>query len=310
MKFLSYVTILLTFLSSLSTSFASSDNQGIDDWDSEQVEKFFKAQGIPVPENFLASLKAKGINTGVEGLHLSDDQLTDLGIDNKSIPKYQTAAKSKIDAVKKNPVDLFEWRSLNRRLCDFWIIPMMMNPTVGLLWARFNEHSDVIEKQDDEIDHLTTRDFWLTWFICPSRPFWLTAKNFASVTFVDDVSSWSLFFAMFSECLGILAVLRYLMFGDFPTALSILRNRLVFPIFNFLVTCVSYYILYWVIPNFVEDIWFYSTIYVIMPIIILSQIFLALGAFCVVVPVTGRHPDEFERQLSAFLRQFDKDKLN
>jgi len=283
MKLVLSVLTSLIFICSLSITFASIDNHGIDDWNTADVNNFFKTEGIPVPVDFLDSLKSKGIDTGIEGLTMTDENLKDLGIVEKSITKYKKAASSKIESVKRNPVDLFEWRVVHRRLCDFWILPMIANPTIGLLWARFTEHSEVVEKQDDEIDNLTTQQFWLTWIICPSLPFWLISKKFTSFTFVDEIISWALCIYTTLQCLYFLVVILCILTNNLNFALDLVKNRLILTVYMGLATFISYYGLYWFIPGFIEDTFFYFFVYIVLPAIVIIFFLLTVGGLITVV---------------------------
>lgn len=221
-----------------------------------------------MPDDFLSRLKSNGIDTGIEGLTLTDETLEVLKIKSADFKKYKSAASKAMDSSKHAPVDVFEWRLHHRRLCDYWILPIIAHSTVGLIWARMTEHSDIVEKHDDEIDNLSLLEFLVTLIVWPSRPFYLIAMKFKSETFVDDVISWFLLGKMASELVCFMSDCSTTIQGKGFMPLTyegwVLSLRsLCFIVFN-------YYVTYWIISNFLNDTWFYFNVYCVLPLMLVG----------------------------------------
>ena len=144
-------------------------------------------------------------------LELSDTDLTQMNVDDSGKALYHTKAEETLNSIREKPIDVFEWRAANRRLCDFWVIPMFLNPTFGLLWSRFFDNDKIIEMHDNEVDQITSWSFWLSWFLCPSRPFYVVSFKFMSDTVVDDHLRTLLMIQFYNELASFLVViyLRY-----------------------------------------------------------------------------------------------------
>ena len=187
------ITIIITLLLFLSLYYYIL--LGIDDWNEGDIVFWFMNNKITVPKDFSEKLKKYSIDTGIEALTLTKEKLETIGLSKENIMKYEKVSKEKLASVSSNPVDFFEWRVAHRQLCDYWITPVLFNSNFGLIWARFfsEKHSPVIDKVNDPIDGTSLPVFFLTWFICPTYPFFQMSKNFKSnSTYIDEILYWIL----------------------------------------------------------------------------------------------------------------------
>jgi hypothetical protein len=227
-----------------------------------------------------------------EALSMSATDFANAGLDAKQYEKYKKAAILKWEKAQKNPADFFEWRVLHRRIADYWMPTMLANPSLGLIWARFFEHSEVLESHNNEIDEISLGEFALTWLFVPSRPFYLIAKKLASPsTYVDEVIVWYCFLNMWNEIIGSIITVLSILFsyidpnfcrtqdvsiqfflgtqfglGQLPTIQSYLTKRFQNMIGAFLLALINYYVVWFIIPNFLSDFFFLALIYVILPL--------------------------------------------
>jgi hypothetical protein len=235
---------------------ASNDNHGLDDWTPIDALKWFKLNGFDQPQ--LKDLEEIGVE-GPMVLELDDSQLLKLGVPAAEHKKYHAKSFADLKRIGETPKDVFEWRAANMRLCDMWIVPALFGADWGLIWARFYDVNNVIEKHNDEIDETSPLQFWLTWLIAPTYPFWKIANKMNSAhTFVDDVIQYSLAVVMVAEAIGLVALLKD------PKGYILNRARLGSAKAGW--ALLNYYVLWWIIPNFLLTMWFYLNVYVLLPI--------------------------------------------
>ena len=195
-------------------------------------------------------------------LELDDSQLLKLGVPAAEHKKYRAKAFADLKRIGETPKDVFEWRAANMRLCDMWIVPALFGADWGLIWARFYDVNNVIEKHNDEIDETSPLQFWLTWLIAPTYPFWTIANKMNSAhTFVDDVIQFSLAVHMVAEPIGLLTCLFVL-----KDPKGYILNRVKTGSVRMGWAVLSYYVLWWIISNFLLTMWFYLNVYVFLPI--------------------------------------------
>ena len=163
---------------------AAPDAYGVDNWDSTQVQKFLKKAGVRVKLPQLAELKVDGsILMSIES-HM--DVLDQLKLSEKQKQLVVLAVKKKQDLIDRNPKDLFEWRSANRRLVDYYILPLVtLSPQATLFWMGFFDSTSNIDEVTDKIDNMGFISYWFFFWISPSYPLYQTASSL-SVRFRCD----------------------------------------------------------------------------------------------------------------------------
>ena len=222
-----------------------------------------------------------------EALSMSATDFANAGLDAKQYEKYKKAAILKWEKAQKNPADFFEWRVTHRRIADYWMPVMLACPSLGLIWARFFEHSEVLENHNNEIDEISLGEFALTWLLVPSRPFYLIAKKLASPsTYVDEVIVWYCFLSMCCEVIGSIIAVLYGLFCDISIFPIYFAARFKFVFGGFVGALFQYYVVWFIIPNFLSDFFFLALIYVMLPLVALLGAFvLGASVFGVVFPV-------------------------
>ena len=184
--------------------------------------------------------------------------------------KYAVKAAEEIKKLKANVVDPFQWRALNRRTCDFWLIPVITNPRAGLLWARFYDTDEHLDDVNAEIDEISLAEFIFNWVVAPSYPFYQIAEKWNSHTYIDEAISWYLLATTISQICLFCSLVRALIFGSQMkkvVATGMIAFEIVNIILTFLFAVFWYYIGYWFIPFWFDDIWFNLQIYAILPIV-------------------------------------------
>ncbi len=119
---------------------------GIDDWTSQDFADHLKKDAnLNIPAT---AIEACGI-TG-HSLHLvaemsvsdlSTGTCSGLGLNPVQTVQLKESLSRVVNRASSNPVDFWEWRAANRRLVDYWIQPLALNPRAFLLWMRFSNIS-------------------------------------------------------------------------------------------------------------------------------------------------------------------------
>ena len=256
-----FLTVVAWAALFVSAANASEDARGVDDWSVNEVQAFFKSNGVKVEVSDLESFGLDG-----HALLTSDEKsLQDLFEKLKLTTVQQTNIISKIaqkrTSIQKAPVDVFEWRVAHHRLVDYWIIPLLSCPRAALIWVRFIDSNHLIEKVNDEIDEIPLLEFWLKWVVSPSYPLYQIASKFSSKTYVDELLEYNFLISAVAEFVILLVMLAGLARGNFSPLLgeaySFAQLAIGAPL--------SYYVIYWFIPNFLNHIFFYLCIYVVLP---------------------------------------------
>ena len=255
---------------------ASSDVHGVDDWIASDVQEFFKANGIQVR---VEDLELFGID-GHAMLTYGDGSLAlvfeKMKLTPSQIIKILQKVAEKRSSIIKAPADVFEFRTAHLRLVDYWIIPLLYSPRAALLWVRFLDKNSLIEKVNNEIDEIPLFQFWLKWTVCPSYPIYQIARKFDSRTCTDEFLEYNFLIKSFYEIIAFILLSIRLAKRD-RTQLRFFTNEIRSLTRVALIASTSYYILYWFTPNVINHIYFYLTIYVLLP-------FKCISLACLAVP--------------------------
>jgi len=251
-----HALFLLLLIGTIGLVFASKDNFGLDDWTPTDVQKWFSSHGLNVK---IEDLEKIGI-TGHDALSLDEDKLLKLGVHIAQHKKYFEKSDKDRKSKCSKPADVFEFRACNLRFVDFWLIQALQVPDFGLLWARFYDDHSVVEKHNDEIDETPLWQFFATWIVSPSYPLYQIAKKLDSTTYVDEVIEWTLLLVVVTQIVQFIKMFfgREAFVAFWTMKVSNTVGGLVF-------AAVGYYGLYWVIPRFLNEIWFYLFIYGVLP---------------------------------------------
>ena len=168
---------LLLFLSCLGGLFisvtSSSTFFGVDDWTNKEVGEFLSSSNVIFSSAALIDLNLHG--NGL--LLLTSEQMSTLKISPQDYSRVLALIEKKRLSIDKNPLDFWEWRTANLRLCDMWLAPLSSSPRALLIWARFFDNNHQIELHNDEIDEISLTSFWATWLIAPSYPLYKISKK-------------------------------------------------------------------------------------------------------------------------------------
>ena len=186
---------LLVIAVLLQLASCSKDHHGIDDWNVEHIQDFLQLHSKC--KISLDSLISHDLVDGHAFVALSNDEnkteaiLKDIInesslLDNKKARITRTHAAIKKE-LNKIPVDFYEWRVMNMRLMNFWILPLSLSPRSLLIWARFFDTDPNIELINDEIDEIPIHVFWAYWLVSPSALISKIVHKFNTHTFLDEM---------------------------------------------------------------------------------------------------------------------------
>ena len=194
------ITVSCCIISSLFTSLTYF-YQGIDDWNITHIQGFLQKHSKS--KISLDALCSHNLVDGHAFVALGNDEIKTEAILNDIITESSlfhskkvrviqahTAIKNELD---KKPIDFYEWRLLNMRLCNLWILPLTMSPRALLIWARYVDTDPTIEIINDEIDEVSNLVFWTYWIVSPSALLSKIICKFNTHTLLDEVLDWLLF---------------------------------------------------------------------------------------------------------------------
>ena len=244
------------------------DPKGVDNWSTGDILNFFEKEcRVSVPLEQVSKLTAQDL---FDGVLFDDAVLADLGITGVIEQARVKAKLTKLDEkATASPVDFWEWRAANRRLCDWWVQPLMSAPRVLLIWLRFYQEEGALGKYDAEIDDTNIVTFWLQWVFCPNWPLFKTAGMFHDSGWIDTV----LYFTTLVNLIGDLALCFT---GKQFTAN--LKAKMLLEVGLYQFANIGYYVFYWFCPYFVLTFFFYINLYVIAPLIVVGTLFLSVAA--------------------------------
>jgi len=256
---------------SVSVVYATPENFGIDDWTCSDVSQFLKLSGVDISEELLLQHKVDGVKL----MQMDTATLTSLGLSAAEFVSVTKSINEKVTAVSQNPVDLWEYRALNLRMHDYWLLPMTSSSRLVLLYSRYFDSGHIIDKIDHEIDELSTFKFWSLWIFSPSYPLYQVAQKFNDKhSWLDDMVEYILLMQSIFEPVGMLGLLLTGSDG----VLKIFSNGIGQMIGTLIYMYFGYYCVWWFIPRVVLNILFAMQVYIIWPGLVLILFFTALGA--------------------------------
>eukprot|EP00038_Savillea_parva_P021584 m.35499 g.35499 ORF g.35499 m.35499 type:complete len:320 (+) comp5289_c0_seq2:183-1142(+) len=233
----------------------------LDDWTATDLRQFFLDEAdvdVSVDKITHAGLRVDDLFDG----RLDDRVLEhDLGV--TSVLKRKRiieAARALDSALTAHPRSFVEWRFTNRRLCDFWVLPLTNAPRMFLLWLRYGspDFTNALEDADDSVDKIPLIDFWVTWTLVPSLPQAVFAGHHNARGMADTVMYIAAILRAMHEAVTAVTVV---MTGSTHILFAPLRGE--FGLFVW--SLFSYHVLYWFWPTIFLDALFYATIYILMP---------------------------------------------
>jgi hypothetical protein len=271
---------------------ATSQANGVDDWDAKQVQSFLENNfQVHVSDQLLSK---QGID-GHAFMSLTSQDLSNLEISSDKHDQILNAIEAKRSAIAKNPVDYWEWRAGHLRLSDFWINDLFTESRLILLYSRFFDVNQSIEMIDNEIDEISLANFAIYFFVCPSYPLYKISQKLSDNTYFDEVLEYALCLKFICECLtfGLLFVKSARYSSSVLAYLSLtLNNILMFAKDKAIemakytaFACFDYYVLWWILPRAVVHAWFHFKVYVVLPaVVFFSLVVLIFIIYSVVAP--------------------------
>ena len=120
---------------------ANESHFGVDDWKAADIAKHIKADvNIDVDTS---AIEAVGLS-GSTLFAVADTDLTGLGLKPAELAAVRKCLAQVIHLANVKPVDFWEWRAVNRRLFDTWVLPLGLNDRALLIWMRFFDSNEAI----------------------------------------------------------------------------------------------------------------------------------------------------------------------
>jgi hypothetical protein len=106
---------------------------GIDEWEERDVMAFFSGCGINTTH--IHAMKSLGLN-GHSLMLLDNETLHSIGMAASELQHLLVEIEALRQRVRDAPLDYWEWRAVNLRFNDKWLMPLLFDPRSLLLWAR------------------------------------------------------------------------------------------------------------------------------------------------------------------------------
>jgi hypothetical protein len=120
---------------------ANESHFGVDDWKAADIAKHIKADvNIDVDTS---AIEAVGLS-GTTLFAVADTDLSGLGLKPAELAAVRKSLAQVMHRANVKPADFWEWRAVNRRLFDTWIVPLGMNNRALLIWMRFFDSNEAI----------------------------------------------------------------------------------------------------------------------------------------------------------------------
>jgi hypothetical protein len=120
---------------------ANESHFGVDDWKAADIAKHIKADvNIDVDTS---AIEAVGLS-GTTLFAVADTDLSGLGLKPAELAAVRKSLVQVMHRANVKPADFWEWRAVNRRLFDTWIVPLGMNTRALLIWMRFFDSNEAI----------------------------------------------------------------------------------------------------------------------------------------------------------------------
>jgi hypothetical protein len=120
---------------------ANESHFGVDDWKAADIAKHIKADvNIDVDAS---AIEAVGLS-GSTLFAVADTDLTGLGLKPAELAAVRKCLAQVVHRANAKPVDFWEWRAVNRRLFDTWIMPLSTDSRSLLIWMRFFDSNEAI----------------------------------------------------------------------------------------------------------------------------------------------------------------------
>ena len=242
---------------------AEVDIKSVKEWTAGDLMIFFEKDcEVAVDATKILDLKARDSFDGT--LLLDPAVLSDLGITSTD---DQARVLKAFGYPLLNPVYIWEWRAANRGLCDLWIAPMVtIAPRITLIWlhsiwlpssneTRTSPIGKIYGEMFDDTS-IITKIIWL--IIFPRYPLWRISAQFHYSGWIDTYIYLMLLLGVLVEALALFSKIKEDTF---------VPHLVVDEVVGLCVALFSYYILYFILPNFVLDFFFSLDVYLCLGIL-------------------------------------------
>jgi hypothetical protein len=287
------------------SSVPSAPAHGVDEWDEQHVLKFFSSCNINASQ--VQAMKSLGLN-GHSLMLLDNETLHHIGMAASDLQHVLAEIEILRQRIHASPLDFWEWRAVNLRFNDMWLVPLALNHRTFLAWARLGGCSEG-PLSDSSLHAQGFFSFWLTWAFNPffalyrampddsSFPAQLGRLHFAVLAFKDfySVVRWLTLFQAPQERSNWREIIATHLNAAFPansrrtSSASITSIAIVIDAFKWLFYMVlgqavvsaclvsfamfTYYILWYFTLRFVLHGFFYAFAYVIAPVVVTSSLY-------------------------------------
>jgi hypothetical protein len=156
-------TPLPSFGSAAAHTNSSEPPHGVDEWEEEDVLRFFTSCNITVPQ--MQAMRSLGLN-GHSLMLLDNDTLHHIGMAANDLQFVLSEIESLRQRVHAAPLDFWEWRAVNLRFNDMWLMPLALNHRTVLAWVRLCAWGDG-PISGNSIHSQGFFSFWITWLLNP-----------------------------------------------------------------------------------------------------------------------------------------------
>jgi len=106
---------------------------GVDEWLEHDVLDFLSARNVS--DTILHAMQSLGLN-GHSLMLLDNQTFHNIGIAASELQHLLAEIETLRLTVQAAPLDFWEWRAVNLRLFDMWLMPLSLDPRTLLAWAR------------------------------------------------------------------------------------------------------------------------------------------------------------------------------
>jgi hypothetical protein len=127
---------------------ANESHFGVDDWKAADIAKHIKSDvDIDVDAS---AIEAVGLS-GSTLFAVADTDLSGLGLKPAELAAVRKCLAQVMHRANANPVDFWEWRAVNRRLFDTWVLPLGLDHRALLIWMRFFDSNEAIGNTESHV---------------------------------------------------------------------------------------------------------------------------------------------------------------
>lgn len=265
--------LLIFLLQKFCLSSAARQRQNpITNWTARDFSTFLDGHQIRHDKSKLEAMDINGHSIFAKDT-ISPDILENAKISNADVARINEFLYIKKASVSLTPRDIWEFRLANMRLFDMWLIPIVNAPRVLLIWIRYFNKNNGVDRFDDQIDNISEGFFWLSFIFAPSRPLILITSEFKdSSSLADEFIYYSFLLRNYLEMTASLFLFYcFATRRDFSKVAKCLVVFVAFEIGFSMVAFFLYYIAWNLLSEAVLNFSFSLLIYVLVPLMVVGE---------------------------------------